>query len=150
VVPIAIQIYPNLGHSAGMLRVWSLVACFACAPQGHWPPRPAEHPPTRAELAFYELTVKAADPSEGAAFARALAARGFNVVDHQPYKGQLEATLTHEDHALVATLRSDGWFVDEAVGTDVDALAETLTLSQRVADFIRNSGLPQQHPVPDR
>jgi len=51
---------------------------------------------------------------------------------------------------LVATLRSDGWFVDEAVGTDLDALAETLALSQRVADFIRNSGLPQQHPVPDR
>src|SRR5882724_8063345 len=66
------------------------------------------------------------------------------------YTGQLEAALTHEDHALVATLRSDGWFVDEAVGTDLDALAETLALSQRVADFIRNSGLPQQHPVPDR
>jgi len=150
VVPIAIQIYSNLGHAAGMFRVWALVACLACAPQGHWPPRPAEHPPTRAELAFYELTVKVPDPSERTAFARALAARGFNVVDHEPYKGQLEAVLTHEDHALVATLRSDGWFVDEAVGTDLDALAETLAVSQRVADFIRNSGLPQQHPVPDR
>jgi hypothetical protein len=133
-----------------MFRVWALVAWLACAPQGHWPPRPAEHPPTRAELAFYELTVKAADPSERAAFARALAARGFNVVDHEPYKGQLEAVLTHKDHVLVAALRSDGWFVDEALGTDVGALAETLALSQRVADFIRNSGLPQQHPVPDR
>jgi len=96
VVPIAIQIYSNLGHAAGMFRVWALVACLACAPQGHWPPRPAEHPSTRAELAFYELTVKVPDPSERTAFARALAARGFNVVDHEPYKGQLEAALTHE------------------------------------------------------
>ena len=61
-----------------MFRVWALVAGIACAPQGHWPPRPAEHPPTRAELAFYELTVKAAHPSERAAFAQALAGHGFS------------------------------------------------------------------------
>jgi len=38
--------------------------------------------------------------------------------------------------------------VDEAVGTDVAALAETLALSQRVADFIRNSGLPSSIRCP--
>jgi hypothetical protein len=101
------------------------------------------------ELAFYELTVRAGSPEERAAFARALAARGFNVVSHDPRKGHLEVTLTHEADSLVATLRSDGWFVDEAVGKDVDALAATLAVSQRVTDFIRNSGLPQQHMVPE-
>ena len=101
------------------------------------------------ELEFYELTVRAGSPEERAVFARALAAKGFNVVDHDPRKGHLEVTLTHEADSLVATLRSDGWFVDEAVGKDVDALASTLAVSQRVADFIRNSGLPQQHMVPE-
>jgi hypothetical protein len=129
---------------------WPILAMLACAPQAHWPPRPAEHPPTAAELAFYELTVQAPTPSERAGFAAALAARGFNVVDHPPRKGHLEVTLTHEDQTLVATLRSDGWFVDEALGPDFDALAQTLAVSQRVADFIRNSGLPQQRMIPCR
>lgn len=129
-----------------------LIALFAlaCAPRGHWPPRPAEHPPTAAELAFYELTVRAPSAAERAAFSDALAARGFNVVDHDPWKGQLEVTLTHEADSLVETLRSDGWFVDEAVGRDLGALANTLAVSQRVADFIRNSGLPQQHMIPEQ
>ena len=126
-----------------------LLVALACAAPAHWRPRPAEHPPTRAELAVYELTVRAADPAERAAFAQALATRGFNVVDHEPRRGQLEVVLTREDHTLVATLRSDGWFVDEALGAEVSALAQTLSVSQRVADFIRNSGLPQQQVVPE-
>jgi hypothetical protein len=125
-----------------------LVAALACARQAHWPPKPAEHPPTPQELAFYELTVRADDAVEGDAFARALAARGFNVVDHPPRKGHLEVTLTHEGETLVATLRSDGFFVDEALGSSFDQLAQTLAVSQRVADFIRNSGLPQQRMIP--
>jgi hypothetical protein len=136
---------------AGAVKsAWVILAVVACARQAHWPPRPAEHPPTPAELAFYELTVQAPDEAERAGFAAALAARGFKVVDHPPRKGHLEVTLSHEDQTLVATLRSDGWFVDEALGTSFAALAETLAVSQRVADFIRNSGLPQQHAVPDR
>jgi len=126
-----------------------LLAALACARQAHWPPRPAEHPPTPQELAFYELTVRAEDPAEQQAFARALAARGFNVVDHPPRKGHLEVTLTHEGDTLVATLRSDDFFVDEALGATYDQLAQTLAVSQRVADFIRNSGLPQQRMLPD-
>jgi hypothetical protein len=126
-----------------------LLVALACAAPAHWPPRPAEHPPTRAELAVYELTVRAADPAERSAFAQALATRGFNVVDQEPRRGQLEVVLTREDHTLVATLRSDGWFVDEALGTNLEVLAGTLAISQRVADFIRNSGLPQQHYMPD-
>jgi hypothetical protein len=123
---------------------------LACGPRGHWPARPAEDPPTGIELAFYELTVRAAAPEERMAFSRALTAKGFTVVEHDPRKGHLEVTLTHEGDSLVATLRSDGWFVDEAVGKDVGALASTLAVSQRVTDFIRNSGLPQQHMIPEQ
>jgi hypothetical protein len=134
-----------------MPRAWTVAAALvACAPRGHWPPRPAENPPTPKELAYYEVTVRAPTPDERAAFADALAARGFTVVDHDPYKGQLDVFLTHEPDAVVATLRSDGWFVDEAVGPDLATLVETLAVSQRVTDFIRNSGLPQQKNIPNR
>ena len=126
-----------------------LLLLLACAPQGHWPPQPAEHPPTRAELAVYELTVLAPSREERDAFARALAERGFDVVDHPPMHQALEVKLTHEGASLVATLRSDGLFVDEALGPDVGVLARTLSLSQRVADFIRNRGLPQQRSIPE-
>jgi hypothetical protein len=132
-----------------MKRVLIALSLLACAPQGHWPPRRAEHPPTAVELAVYELTVRASSPGERDDFARALAAKGFEVVEHDPRIGHLEVTLTHEADSLVATLRSDGWFVDEAVGKDVDALAATLAVSERVTDFIRNSGLPQQHIIED-
>src|SRR3954464_11548050 len=131
-----------------MKRLSLLVLAFACVAPGHWPPRPADHPPTGPELAFYELTAEAADSAERASFARELAARGFNVVNHPPYNRQLDVALTHEEPNLVATLRSDGWFVDEAVGPDMTQLASTLAVSQRVADFIRNSGLPQKHMMP--
>jgi len=124
-----------------------LTTAIACAPPAHWPPRPASKPPTPAELAVYEVTVRAPDEAERAAFAQVLAARGFKVVDHDPYRGHLELFLTHESPALVATLRSDGWFVDEAVGTTYEDLANTLAVSQRLTDFIRNSGLPQQYPI---
>lgn len=126
-----------------------LVLACACAAQGHWPPRPAERPATRRELAAYELTVQAPSPVERAAFAKALVAQGFDVVEHPPYRLQLEVTLTHEGLSLVATLRSDGFFVDEAVGDDLETLARTLAVSERVKDFIHNSGVPQQWYIPE-
>jgi hypothetical protein len=126
-----------------------LLLASSCAAQGHWPPRPAEHPATRRELAAYELTVQAPSPEERSAFAQALAAQGFDVVDHPPYRLQLEVTLTHEGPSLLATLRSDGFFVDEALGDDIEALSRTLAVSQRVVDFIRNSGVPQQWFIPE-
>jgi hypothetical protein len=131
-----------------MKRALPLLLASACAAGGHWPPRPAEHPATRRELAVYELTVRAGQ-EERDAFAALFTARGFNVVDHPPRHLQLEVTLTHEGPKLVATLRSDDFFVDEAVGDTMDELVETLAVSQRVVDFIRNSGLPQQHPMPE-
>jgi hypothetical protein len=121
------------------MRAAAALLVLACAPPRHWPARPADKPATRAELASYELT--APDPE----LARAMAGEGFKVVDHAPYQGQLEVSLSHEGDLAVATLRSDGFFVDEALGTDVAGLAHTLAVSARVAEFIRNSGLPQQH-----
>ena len=57
--------------------------------------------------------------------------------------------MTREGDQLVATLRSDDWFVDEALGTSTEALARTLAVSERVVEFIRNSGLPQQRDIPN-
>lgn len=128
-----------------MVRLCLLLSCLACAPAAHWPARAADHPASRAELAAYELTVNGPP-----AFARALGSLGFHLVDHPPYHGQLEVTLAREGDHLVATLRSDGFFVDEAVGGPEDALARTLAVSDRVAAFIRNSGLPQQRDLPQR
>jgi hypothetical protein len=125
----------------------ALILLLACAPPAHWPPRPAEHPATRAELVVYRLTVHAGSAEDRAAFERALAARGFRIVEHEPYRNDLQVTLTREGDQLVATLRSDDFFVDEALGPDLDSLAATLAVSDRVATFIRNSGLPQQRPV---
>jgi len=132
-----------------MSRLPLLVLAFACATPGHWPPRPAGQPATRAELGVYELSVRAGSAQERNTFADLFAARGFNVVDHPPRHLQLEVTLAHEGPKLLATLRSDDFFVDEALGDTMDELVETLAVSQRVADFIRNSGLPQQHMQPE-
>ncbi len=74
-----------------------------------------------------------------------MARAGFNAVERPPYRGELELTLAGD----VATLRSDWLFVDEVRGGP-DAIAEALAASERVAEFVRNSGLPQQHPMPGR
>jgi hypothetical protein len=130
---VAVKLFPALA-----------VLLLGCPSPKHWPPRPAEHPATRAELAAYELTVRGPP-----GLARAFSDLGFRVVDHPPYHLQLEVTLTREGDQLVATLRSDGFFVDEALGSSLDALARTLAVSARVAEFIRNSGLPQQLAFPN-
>jgi hypothetical protein len=85
---------------------------------------------------------------------RALDKQGFAVVAHPPYHEDLEVKLSiaraPEGAVAVATLRSDGFFIDEARasldGTDaaVATLARTLAVSEGMADFVRNSGTPQQ------
>lgn len=101
------------------------------------------------ELEFYDTAVHADDPVERSALAHALTARHFRVVSGESRKGHWDVYLTHEGDLLVATLRSDGFFVDEAVGPDVGSLAETLARSARVNDFVKNSGLPQQRALPE-
>ena len=123
------------------------VALFigACG-AGRWESRPADRPLTRRELASRNLTVRGE-----AAFAEALAREGFRVVSHPPYHNDLEATvaLDHRSDLATITLRSDGYFLDEVQGpaNDPQALAHRLALGERMADFVRNSGVPQQIPI---
>ena len=79
----------------------------------------AEVPLSRVELASRDLTVAdgGSDPALRQAFSLALAREGFTVVSHPPYHEQLEVTLSVERTVAVATLRSDGFFVEEARAT---------------------------------
>ena len=129
-------------------RLLPLVVAIACARNAYWPSKPAEHPATLAELQIYELSVYGPTPAERDEFAKALAARGFHVVDHDPIvRRQLAITLAHDRGTLVATMRSDGFWVDDALGSSPEELAGILARSERIAWFIRNSGLPQQHDI---
>ena len=138
-----------------MLRS-ALAALFLLASCGHYHAQRAERPLTHRELASRGLTVtpKVVEPTFAAAFAQALDREGFQVVDHPAYRGDLDVTVTtrrgRAGPVTVAVARSDGFFVEEArvpgEGGEAAAawLAKTLSTSQRMADFIRNSGLPQQ------
>jgi hypothetical protein len=101
------------------------------------------------ELEFYDMAVHADDAAERAGFAAALTAHHFRVVPGESRRGHWDVYLTHEGEQLVATLRSDGFFVDEALGMDMETLASTLARSARVKEFCQNSGLPQQHALPE-
>jgi hypothetical protein len=127
----------------------------ACA-AGQWRSQPADRPLSLSELASRDLTVAgdARQPGLARAFSEALAREGFHVVAHPPAHEQLEVTLslaqTADATVAVATLRSDGFFVDEARapfdgdGATAATLARTLAVSQNMGDFVRNSGTPQQ------
>lgn len=80
--------------------------------------------------------------------AAALAAAHFNLVQRKPWRQELQLAVEREAGELRGTLRSDGYFVDQVVAPDARTLAERLASSQRVAEFVRNSGTPQQriHP----
>ncbi|OLC49459.1 MAG: hypothetical protein AUH82_00435 [Chloroflexi bacterium 13_1_40CM_4_65_13] len=133
----------------------ALAALGACA-VGRWRSQVADDPLTRSELSSRNLSVtdETHDSMLHAAFVRALAREGFTIAAHPPYHEDLEVTLTvvraPEGVVAVATLRSDGFFIDEARasldGADaaLATLARTLALSQGTADFVRNSGTPQQ------
>ena len=105
-----------------------LVALLAGCAAGHWRSRSANKPLTRSELSSRNLSVadRAHDAALHAAFVRALASEGFTVVAHPPYHEDLEVTLTiartPEGVIAMATLRSDGFFIDETYapfdGTD--------------------------------
>ncbi len=146
------QLRPAQRKRSPLVTALLVTACTV----GQWRSRPAETPLSRGELASRNLTVadSGPDPALRQAFSLALAREGFTVVAHPPYHEELEVTLsvarTAETAVAVATLRSDGFFVDEVRatldGNDVTAaaLARTLAVSQGMADFVRNSGTPQQ------
>ena len=115
---------------------WLLLLLFACNP-GPWQSKRAERPATLKELQAWPVSV--ADP----VLREAMAKVGFNAVARPPYHTELELKVTGD----VATLRSDGFFVDEVRG-DPAAIADVLAHSDAVAWFIRNSGTPQQKAFP--
>jgi hypothetical protein len=128
------------------------LAC-GCA-SGEWRSKPAERPSSKMELGSRDVTVDSgANPDFSRAVAKAMSDAGFNVVSHAPYHKELELKVdllqAPQGSVAVATLRSDGFFVDEVRahgGGDeaAVALAKTLATSQAMADFVRNNGLPQQ------
>jgi hypothetical protein len=134
----------------------ALVAVLGACAVGHWRSRSADKPLTRRELSSRNLSIAddAHDSALRAAFVRAMAKEGFAIVAHPPYHEDLEATLSiaraPDGVIAMASLRSDGFFVDEARvpldGSDaaVATLARTLAISQGMADFVRNSGTPPQ------
>jgi hypothetical protein len=130
----------------------AFVLASGCA-VGEWRSQPAERPLTRTELSSREVSVTAADPDLAGAVAQAMAGVGFKVVGHAPYHEELEVSLNVEQApqglVAVATVRSDGFFVDEAqasgnIGQAAAVVARTLAGSQAMADFVRNNGVPQQ------
>lgn len=139
---------------------------FACAAYRR-DSAPAAQPLTPPELAAYEMTVdevktNAGDDSLAAslrsAVVDALVRAGFRVVDHPPFRDEWELSLSLDRRAqgllAQAELRSDGFYVSgaHAEGSDpaelAKALAASLAVSQGVADFVRNSGTPQQRQTP--
>ena len=126
-----------------MARALILVLLASCAP-GRWESVRAKEPATPSELAAYPLTLEEPD----AALASALEEAHFKVVRRKPWRQELQLTVEPAAGGLRGTLRSDGYFVDEVVAPDARTLAERLAGSQRVAEFVRNSGTPQQriHP----
>lgn len=146
-------------HQPGPVRALVTISFAALATAcavGQWRSKPADRPLSRSELSSRNLTVGdvGRQPGLDQAFSRALAREGFTVVAHLPYHEDLEVTLsvtrTAEAAVALATLRSDGFFVDEARAsfdgndTTATALARALAVSQGMADFVRNSGTPQQ------
>jgi hypothetical protein len=113
------------------------IVLLLCACGGTYQSVRAEKPATPAELAAYPVSV--ADPALRAALARV----GFTVVERAPYRGELQLSTDGQ----VATLRSDGFFVDKVRG-DPTAIAEALAASSRVAEFVRNSGTVEQRQMP--
>jgi len=124
--------------SAAMRRLGILALTLSCA-LGHYESKPAEHPASRRELSFLRITVVGFPE-----LAEALLEQGFTVVRHPALHGDL--TLRFEDG--VAHLRSDSYFVDEVRGDDPHELAERIARSERIAEFVRNSGTIEQRSFP--
>jgi hypothetical protein len=117
-------------------RALAIVLLLCACGVGSWRSVRAAVPATRAELAAYPVSV--ADPVLREAMARA----GFTAVERAPYKGELQLFSDGQ----LATLRSDGFFVDEVRG-DPASIAEALAASSRVAEFVRNSGTVEQRSM---
>ena len=120
-----------------MRRIAAATLLTAACAVGRWESVRAERPATRAELSAWAVSVP--DP----ALREAMTNDGFVAVARPPYKGDLALAVVNG----VATLTSDGYFVDEVSG-DAAAIAQALAHSRRVAEFVRNSGTVEQRDLP--
>jgi hypothetical protein len=119
---------------------WLILLALSCAcAAGQWESAPADRPASPRELSFLRVTVIGPP-----ALAEALTQQGFAVVSHRPFDGDLELVFANG----VATLRSDGYFIDELHGDDPVKLAAQLARSARVAAFVRDSGTVEQRNSP--
>jgi hypothetical protein len=134
----------------------ALVALLAGCATGEYSSQAARSPLSKTELAAYDVSVLGSDSALSEEFAHALADRGFKVVAHAPYHEELEVIVSTEKTAqgpvAVATMRSDGFFVDEVRAPEDGPhasvqLAEELAASRSMAWYVRNSGTPQQRDV---
>jgi hypothetical protein len=116
-----------------------LMGFFGACAGGRWESVQAQHPATPGELAACHVTVVGPQ-----ALAEAMAARGFTVVAHSAFRADLELRI----EGGIATLSSEGYFVDEVAGDDPQEIAARLARSERVAEFVRNSGTVEQHASP--
>jgi hypothetical protein len=149
----AVEVFMERRMVRSLLFAGLFVSSLACS---RYRSTRADHPLTHRELASRSVTITDAGGAPGFADAlsQALAVEGFTVVDHEPYHGELELTVntrrSRSGPVAVATLRSDGFFVDEvrAHVEQGDAaaawLAKSLAISQGMADFVRNGGTPSQ------
>jgi hypothetical protein len=123
------------------MRTLAILALTAACGVGTWKSVRADKPVTRTELQSSPVSVR--DPVLRGALAQA----GFVAVERPPYKGELELTAVGDAGERVASLRSDGYFVDQVRG-DPEAIARALAESSRVAEFVRNSGTVEQRNLP--
>jgi hypothetical protein len=121
-----------------MKRSILLALTFSCA-LGQWESKQAEHPASRHELSLLRITVVGSQE-----LGQALQEEGFEVVQHPPFHGDLLARY----QGGVTKLSSDGYFVDELRGDDPRQLAGRIAKSERLAQFVRNSGTVEQRSAP--
>jgi hypothetical protein len=132
----------------------SVLCAMACAT--HWHTSRADRPLARTELGIHPVTVDPAPEPLRDAVVQTLKDKGFRVVDHPPYRGDLKLVLAVNGDRAVATLRSDDFFVDEAETELLDpekaaaALVDSLAVSEGLAFYMRFNGTPAQQMIPDR
>jgi len=128
----------------------ALLSTLALGCAGHWHTTRADRPLTRGELGIHPVTVDPGPEPLRREVIRVLVEKGFRVVDHPPYHGDLELRFEVTGAHVLAELRSDGFFVDQAETDLTDpaqaaaALVESLAVSDGLAFYMRYGGVPQQ------
>jgi hypothetical protein len=134
----------------------ALLSTLALGCATHWHTTRADRPLSRGELGIHPVTVDPGPEPLRTKLVWALVEKGFRLVDHPPYHGDLRLRLqVHGAHAL-AELTSDDFFVDQAEIDVTDpaqaaaALVESLAVSDGLAFYMRYGGVPAQLMLQER